>query len=291
MVIPDATWPVFSPDGRWLLVRYQEKEKPLRWDLWSLAQGKRLASFPLKQVGEYWPAFSPDGNRLAIPEPDAVRLYDVPGGQELHVLNHKCTLPIYDNSCVLFARGNANTRTVFAPDGKTLATGGDDGKVKLWNVATGQLSATLGGHSQPYTFVRYSPEGKRLLTGSIGLKEVIVVAPGLPGKPTVTAKVKVIDRSAGEVILWDAATLAKQHTLALPCPLSLAWSPDGKILAASNQNQIAVAKLQLWDVAGGRPLGTWPGFDGAQFAADGKTMLTFDFGHVVVWDLEIVPTK
>jgi WD40 repeat protein len=294
LVIPDATRPVFSVDGRWLLVSRQEPKQPRRWELWGLDQGKRLADFPCKE-GEYWPAFSPDGSVLALPDAEAVRLYDVPNGKERKVIDHKCGRPLYEINCVLFARGNANTRTVFAPDGKTLATGGDDGKVRLWDVATGKLAGTLSGHSQPHTYVRYSPDGKQLLTGSIGTAEVIRIAPGLPGKgPPVTSKAIIIDRAAGEVILWDVATLTRQRTLPIACPVSLAWSADGKILAAGDQSQVASGKptaLQLWDTTGGGRLGSWPGFDGAQFADDGRTLLTYDPGRVVVWDIAILRAR
>jgi WD40 repeat protein len=294
LVIPDASRPVFSPDGRWLLVSSQEKNQPLHWDLWGLEKGKRLARFPIKTPGEYWPVFSPDGALLAIPDPEAVRLFQVPGEKEVRLLRHKCSRPIYEMSCVLFARGNANTRTVFAPNGKMLATGGDDGKVKLWNVASGELAATLEGHSQSHTFVRYSPDGKRLLTGSIGITEVWRVAPGLPGRPVVKGKARIIDRGAGEVLVWDTQTLAKLHTLPIRCPGSLTWSPDGKILAVGDQSAAAFGKppaLRLWDISGGRVLGSWDGFDDAQFAADGRTLLTWNVGRLVVWDVVVAAVK
>ena len=34
----------------------------------------------------------------------------------------------------------------FSPDGKTIASGGTDNTLKLWNVATGTLKAILEGH-------------------------------------------------------------------------------------------------------------------------------------------------
>jgi WD40 repeat protein len=295
MAIPEGHSCVFSPDGRWLLAHCQDQlGQKVRWELWGLDAGKRLASFPLKQPpGEYCPAFSPDGKILAFPTPEDVKLYEVPSGKELRVLAHKSGRPIYENHCVLFARGDS-TRTMFAPDSKTLATGGDDGKVTLWDVASGKVRATLEGHGQPHTFVRYSPDGKRLLTGSVGTVEVLRVAPGLPGRPPVTGKARIIDRTAGEVILWDAQTLAKQHTLPIHCPPSLSWSADGTILAAGDQSKSAAGKptsLQLWDTARGRLLGTWESLDDAQFAADGKTLLTWNVGRLVVWAVERIEGK
>ena len=62
--------------------------------------------------------------------------------------------------------GHAQTvvSVAFSPDGKTLATGANDRKVKLWNIATEQEVATLellGGCRS----VKFSPDGRTLAVG------------------------------------------------------------------------------------------------------------------------------
>ena len=42
--------------------------------------------------------------------------------------------------------GGAKCVTV-SPDGKTLASGGKDGAVKVWDAKTGKCESTLDGHS------------------------------------------------------------------------------------------------------------------------------------------------
>src|SRR5262245_50389184 len=50
----------------------------------------------------------------------------------------------------------------FSPDGKTLASVGRDGTIKLWDVNTGKNIAVLQGHNGDCWSVSFSPDGKTL---------------------------------------------------------------------------------------------------------------------------------
>ncbi len=54
----------------------------------------------------------------------------------------------------------------FGPAGDVVASGGDDGRARLWDAATGDPLGAVLAHGGPVTAVSFAPAGRRLLTGS-----------------------------------------------------------------------------------------------------------------------------
>lgn len=49
--------------------------------------------------------------------------------------------------------------TAFSPNGQLIATGGDDGRVKVWNSRTGFCFVTFTEHEAPVSAVTFSSKG------------------------------------------------------------------------------------------------------------------------------------
>ncbi len=53
----------------------------------------------------------------------------------------------------------------YAPDGRLLLSGGEDGLARLWTLASGTTQQVFAGHRAAITAVRFGPRGQRIVTG------------------------------------------------------------------------------------------------------------------------------
>src|SRR5262249_29875403 len=130
----------FSADGKTLAAGSRETVfmggGTLR--LWELDTGKTRDVFTDTANGAYPVnvAFSPDGNAIAS------TIYSLGGSGVLKLWEAstgklKATLQGHQLGVGALA---------FSPDGKALASGGEDRTVKVWDVAKGETTATFVGH-------------------------------------------------------------------------------------------------------------------------------------------------
>lgn len=110
-----------------------------------------------------------------------------------------------------------------SPDGKKIASAGDDGIIKVWDVTSGKVLLTLGKDLQGADAVAFSPDGQML-----------------------AAAVNAGGRRGNAVQIWDLANGQlvqdmREHTQQIN---DLAFSPDGNRLASvGNDNS-----LRIWNV-------------------------------------------
>src|SRR5579884_1475541 len=65
-----------------------------------------------------------------------------------------------------FRHGAVVNGVAFSPDGKILASGGDDSTIRLWDRATGRELRALRGHQGAVTALAFVPNGKMLASAS-----------------------------------------------------------------------------------------------------------------------------
>lgn len=91
---------------------------------------------------------SPDG-RTAIAVGEAIRVVDSASGKVLIEIK---------------AHTGKVTAIGYSPDGKLLASGGDDKTVRIFDSATGKAILALKGHAAGVAVLAFSPDGKTLTT-------------------------------------------------------------------------------------------------------------------------------
>jgi len=244
----------------------------------------------------------------------------------------------------------------FSPDSRTLASGSRK-EVKLWEAGTNTEKATLKGHREGVACLAFSPDGRFLASagwdGGVCLWDVISSkkmhrwrtgewgkGPGAsiafsPDSKTLASGYYPAPEWEGpqrDVLVWDLSTYKQLQVWSSEgekrfCSVSsLAWSPDGRMLALSSFSGIyllgvkptlqkrwsqkkqyadslawapdgtslavAVARtIELWDVVAGTRLKVLTGHkarvSSIAFSPGGETLLSASFdGIVCAWDLK-----
>jgi WD40 repeat protein/predicted Ser/Thr protein kinase len=152
----------YSPDGRWLAVRYADEKSIL---LLNVRTHEPVARFEGHEKLITSATFSPDSRRLASCSEDfTVRVWRI---DALVASPHREGGVIRLTECqVLSGHTDVVLAAAFHPDGTRLATAGRDGAIWLWDLERGEAVARLPGHTSYVWSLAFSPDGKTLVSGS-----------------------------------------------------------------------------------------------------------------------------
>ncbi len=158
--------------------------------------------------------------------------------------------------------GNSIVRLAFAPDGQTIATTDDQGRVALRPSAEGRCIERDLGARRHGRLVEFTPDGRFLMLGG----------------------------NVPDIVVCDLAGVCPDRLLGIPVAdtSDLKVSPDGQVLAVSNYHSDAII---LWDVASGRERRTLRGHSSPvmclAFAPDGRSLASaaVEDGSILIWDL------
>jgi WD40 repeat protein len=150
-----------------------------------------------------------------------------------------------------------------SPSGTQAATVDADRRtVRLWDVATGTAAGALRGHEGPVHVLAYSPDGKRLATGSDD--HTVRVWDPVAGRELAVLRGhdkpvgwlcfspdgrRILSTGGDRGCLWDAATGRAVAVLAPVRDRNAAFTPDGQRLVVAVGRRVC-----LWDATAGRQL-------------------------------------
>ncbi|HXJ55937.1 MAG TPA: protein kinase [Verrucomicrobiae bacterium] len=228
-------------------------------------------------------AVAKDGTRILTIAENTAWLWDARTGNSLRSFVHDGELATAE----------------FSPEGHWVATGAEDGKVRVWRAETGQPQTSWLEHTAPVRSISFSADETQLAVGCTdgtvriwNIQDGSQVAPPKPhaakiifaqfvpgGSLFVTAASEPVAR------VWDLRAQRVQVELVHPGRVDkLAISPDGHLAATATTNAV-----YLWELPSGQRIGRSMTHQGRvwdiEFSPDGQRLVTASADKTAaIWD-------
>jgi WD40 repeat protein len=185
--------------------------------------------------------------------------------------------------CIHTFTGHSSwVRTVaFNLDGQTLASGSLSDGIKIWQIKTSTEVRTIREHESWVHSIAFSPDGKILASDSGGL-QTIKILNWQTGQELRTLGALSLGHSNLAKTVAIFSTFVAGHSNEIQ---SIAFSPDGKILASGSADKT----IKIWDVKKGKEIRTLTGHsagvESVAFDPDGKILASGSHDKTTkVWD-------
>ena len=245
----------FSPDGAFIA----SGSNGGTVELWNVATQTNIGTFGSGRSV----AFSPDFRVLATGGTaggtiGTINLWDLTTRNQIKMLSH--------GRWVETIAISSNGETIVSVSNRGL---GHDNTIELWSLTDGKHIGSLGRHDGWVTTVAFAPDNTTLASGSL---------------------------EEGTIKLWDVSTRKHVGTLSdvdviVSSIRSVAFSPNGRILASGSGSGYVYHLLNLWDTTTRKHIASlrsyrWSSVRSVSFSPNGTTLAAgTSGGSVELWDV------
>ena len=216
-----------------------------------------------------------------------------------------------ENKVVLRDKSGDNVKLLkgyaaaFSPNSQAIVTGNLDKTIRFWDTSANPIGQILKGHNGEVFYVTFNSDGKFILSkdfsearlwdaiGHLKLSFLTGLNIGMNVIAFSPDNKTIVTSYFDSIQLWDAQgkAIGKPFRKSIGNEgndVSLAFSPNGEIIASSN----TIGTIRLWDASGnliGSPLKGPGGSNYVAFGSDSKTLVVGGGKTIQLWDVSGKP--